>query len=268
MKSLSFIIITKDEEAWIENCLLSIKKIADEIIIVDVGSSDKTLAIAKRYTNLIFTKDWHGYSDQKNFAVTKAQGDYIFFIDADERLSRDLSNELKKLTAQEQTVAGYKIPRRNYLLGKPMHFGGWYPDYVTRLAKKDKIKGWKGDLHEVLEVDGQIQTLTEPLIHLSHRGINWMLKKSIKYTQIEAELRYKSHHPKVTWWRFPRVMLTELVDRLILKQGFRDGMEGWIEAISQSYNMFLIYAQLWEMQNGKTMDELYKQIDKELRSGF
>lgn len=266
---LSFIIITKDEQDWVENCLLSIKNVADEIIVVDVGSKDRTIDIAKRHTSLIFTKDWHGYSDQKNFAVTKAKGDYIFFIDADERLSAKLADEIKKITGQEQTVSGYQVPRLNYLLGKPLRHGGWYPDYVTRLAKKDKIKGWKGDLHEALEVDGQIQTLTEPLFHLSHRGIDWMLKKSIKYTQIEAELRFKSHHPKVTWWRFPRVMLTEFFDRLILKQGFRDGMEGWIEAISQSYNMFLIYVNLWELQKGKHMEDIYKDLDKELaKRGF
>lgn len=266
---LSFIIITKNEEDWLENCLLSIKGLADEIIIVDVGSIDKTLAIAKRHTKLIFTRDWHGYSTQKNFATEKATGNWLFFIDADERLSSKLASEIKTALENDTPVSAYQVPRLNYLLAKPLRHGGWYPDYVTRLARKDKIKGWKGDLHEALEVDGQIQTLTQPLFHLSHRGIDWMLKKSIKYTQIEAELRFRSHHPKVTWWRFPRVMLAEFFDRLILKQGFRDGIEGWIEAISQSYNMFLIYVHLWELQKSKPMEDIYKDLDKELaKRGF
>ncbi len=261
---LSFLIITKNEEDWIENCLLSIKEIADEIVIVDVGSTDKTAEICKRFTKAIYKQDWHGYSPQKNYALQKATGDWLFFIDADERLSKSLAREIVNTINDSNAASAYKVPRLNYLLGKPMKHGGWWPDLMTRLARKDQVIGWEGELHEELKVHGSVGKLKSPLYHLTHRGISWMLAKSIKYTRSEAELRFKANHPKVVWWRFPRVMFSEFWFRFIAEKGFLDGQEGFIEAISQSYNMFLVYVQLWEMQKGKTMDELYKQIDKSL----
>lgn len=269
MKSLSFVIIAKNEQDWIENCLLSIKDIADEIVIATENNSDDTVKICKKYTKLVFENGWQNFSDQKNFVMKKATGDWLFFIDADERLSAKLAAEIKEVINSDNPKSGYQIPRLNYMLGKPMRHGGWYPDYVTRLARKDKIKGWAGELHEALQIEGELGTLKNPLIHLTHRGIDWMLKKSVRYNPIEANLLFKAKHPPVTWWRFPRVMLGEFFDRLIIKQGFRDGMQGWIEAISQSYNMFLVYVNLWELQKGKSMDQEYKEIDKELKNrGF
>lgn len=267
-KSLSFIIITKNEEDWIENCLLSIKDIAEEIIVIDVGSTDKTIELCKKYTKLIFTRDWHGYSPQKNYAITKASGDWLFFIDADERLSPKLRAEIKNVIEDPNAKSAYQVPRLNYLLGVPMRHGGWWPDLVTRLAKKEKIDKWTGELHEELRVKGETGTLKNPLYHLTHRGVSWMLNKSIKYTHSEALLRFNAGHPKIVWWRFFRVMFGEFWDRYIKKLGFLDGTVGLIEAISQSYNMFLIYVQVWEMQKGKSMDEIYKEIDKELKSGL
>ena len=150
-----------------------------------------------------------------------------------------------------------------------MRFGGWWPDYVTRLVQKNKTSGWKDELHEVLEVNGKKEALKGVLYHLSHRGITWILNKSINYTQTEARLRFENGHPPVVWWRLFRVMLTEFWYRLIAKSGWRDGIVGWIEAIYQTFNMFIIYIRLWEMQKGKTMEQIYQDLDKQIvKNGF
>lgn len=257
---LSVIIITKNEENWIENCLLSVK-FADQIIVVDCGSTDKTLDICRRYKAEVFTHQWEGFSQQKNFALSKAKEDWVLFVDTDERVSAKLKQEIGNIS---EDYAGYQIPRQNILLGERVKHGGWWPDYVTRLARRDKILGWEGELHEELKVSGKIGRLADPLYHLSHRGVTWMLEKSIKYTQMEADLRFEAGHPPVVWWRLLRVMAGEFIDRLILKSGWRDGIVGWIEAISQAFNMFLVYVRLWERQKGKPMEQIYKELDKEM----
>lgn len=264
---LSAVIITKNEQDWIENCLKSVN-FADQIIVVDCGSTDKTLEICRKYKAEIFSHEWEGFSAQKNFALTKAGGDWVLFIDSDERVSKELKREIADMLQNPKNDA-YAIPRQNILLGEFVKHGGWEPDYVTRLARKDRISGWEGDLHEELKVNGTVTKLKNPFYHLSHRGVTWMLEKSIKYTQAEADLRYKANHPPVVWWRFLRVMAGEFIDRLIVKSGWRDGTVGWIEAISQSYNIFLIYARLWEKQKGKPMEQIYKDLDKEMAAnGF
>ncbi len=262
---LSVIIITKNEQDWIENCLKSVE-FADQIVVVDCGSKDKTLEICQKYDVEIFSHNWESFSKQKNFALLKVTGDWVLFIDADERISQELKQEIKNLDFKS---SAYAFPRKNILLGKEMNFGGWWPDYVTRLVCKDAIIGWEGELHEELKVKGETHKLTSFLYHLSHRGITWMLEKSIRYTEIEADLRFRSNHPPIVWWRFLRVIFTEFWHRFVLRSGWRDGTVGWIETIYQTFNMFIIYVRLWELQKGKPMEEIYKKKDQELaKNGF
>lgn len=267
---LSVIIIAYNEEEWIKNCILSAKQIADEIIVVvDDRTTDKTANIAKSLEASIYIQKFKGYSEQKNFALSQAHEDWGFFLDGDERISKELAREIKIIISSSEATGAYSIPRQNIILGQKVRFGGWWPDYVTRLVRKDNIKNWEGDLHEQLKTTGEIKKLKGFLYHLTHRGITWMLTKSIIYTKIEAKLRFDAGHPKVVWWRFFRVMGSEFFDRLVLKSGWRDGIVGVIEAISQAFNMFLIYVQLWEMQQGKTMEDKYKDIDTKLsQDGF
>ena len=266
---LSVVIITHNEQDWIENCLRSVKPIADEIIVVDDGSTDRTTEICKSLGAKIFHHDWEGFSKQKNFALTKAHGDWIFFLDGDERISKELASEIKKIISNSEEIGTYSIPRQNIILGKKVRYGGWWPDYVVRLVNKKNIVGWTGNLHEQLKTATSPNRLNGALYHLTHRGITWMLTKSIIYTKVEAKLRFEADHPKVVWWRLFRVMGSEFFDRLVLKSGWRDGMVGVIEAISQAFNMFLIYVHLWEMQQGETMENKYKNIDKKLsQDGF
>lgn len=248
---LSVIIITKNEEEMIKDCLESVRQLADEIIIVDSGSKDKTLEIAKKYTDRIFTYKNGSFSDWRNFGLKKAKGDWVLYIDADERVTTELKEEIKNVVQNPKPKTqnpAYAIPRRNFYLGKEVRFGGAWPDYVKRLFKRDKLAEWKGKLHEEPVFEGKLGHLKEPMIHITHRDLSSMIEKTRQWSKIEAELLYQAKHPPVTWWRILRVMLTEFWERGIKKQGWRDGTVGWIEIIFQMFSRFITYARLWEMQ--------------------
>jgi len=246
---LSIVIATKNEQEMIKDCLESVKWV-DEIILIDCGSTDETIQIAKNYRAKIFFHPWYGFSKQKNWAFRRAIGDWVLFLDADERVTLELKEELQNVISNTEYVA-YDIPRLNNILGKDMHFGGWYPDYQRRLVKKKSFKKWQGELHEQMLVYGRVGKLKSNIYHLTHRGLSWMVEKSIVYTKYEAEELLKGGHPKMAWWRFFRPMAQEFFYRLIIKSGWRDGIVGLIEAIYQSFNKFLVYARLWEMQEYK-----------------
>jgi len=247
---LSVIVLTKNEEKMLPGCLRSVHQLADEIIIVDSQSTDKTLEIAKKFGAKVFLHKWQGFSEQKNYGFKKANGDWILFLDADERVTPELREEiLQEIKKPKNLFSGYDIPRLNNILGKDLYFGGWYPDYQRRLVKKDKFKRWKGRLHEQMLVDGPTGKLKSNIYHITHRDLSSMIEKTREWSKIEAGLLCKADHPPVTWWRILRIMLTEFWERGIKKQGWRDGTVGWIEIIFQMFSRFITYARLWEMQN-------------------
>lgn len=241
---LSVIIITKNEEEMIGDCLVSVKDLADDVIVVDTGNTDKTNEIAKSFGAKIVKSKGTNYSDFRNSGLRAAKGDRLLYVDADERVSPQLRMEIKSL----KTPGVYKIPRKNIYLGKEMLYGGWGSDKVIRLFYKKYLKGYTGELHEQPIFDGQLKTMNHELIHHSHRDLSSMLDKTIEFTQYEAKLRFEANHPPVTWWRFIRVMATEFWTRFVKLQAWRDGPRGVIDGLFQVFNMFVIYARLWEMQ--------------------
>ncbi len=248
-KKLSVIIITRNEEEMIEDCLKSIGNWADEILVIDDASTDKTLDIAKRYGVRIDSLPKKTvFSQLRNEGLKEAIGDWIFYLDADERMTADLKKEIEEVINKPEFFA-YAIPRRNFLLGKELHWGGWWPDYVKRLYRRGKLESWKGDLHEEPVFEGALGYLKQPMIHITHRNLSLMVKKTSDWSKIEAELLYKAKHPPVTWWRILKVMTVEFWQRFVKHQAWRDGVVGWIEGLFQVFNKFLIYARLWELQN-------------------
>jgi len=248
---LSVIVITKNEEKMIKDCLASVQQLADEIIIVDTGSQDRTLKIAKKYTNKIFVCEKGSFSDWRNFGLKKSKKEWILYIDADERTTTSLCDEIKHKILNIKNIKAYAIPRRNFLLGKEMRYGGWFPDYAKRLFKRNKLLRWEGRLHEEPIFTGELGHLKEPMIHFTHRDLSSMIEKTSQWSKIEADLLYQANHPPVTWWRILRVMLTEFWLRGVKKQGWRDGTVGWIEIIFQMFSRFITYARLWELQKGE-----------------
>ena len=249
MKKVSVVIITRNEEEMIEDCLKSIGDWADEIVIIDDASTDATVEIAKKYkTKITLLSKKTDFFELRNQGLKKASGDWIFYLDADERLTTDLKKEIKEVI-NKPAFSAYVLPRRDFLLGKELHWGGWWPDYVKRLYQRTKLKGWQGEVHEEPVFEGELGYLKQPMIHITHRDLSSMVEKSKEWSKIEAQLLFKAHHPPVVWWRILRVMLSEFNLRFFRQQAWRDGVIGWIEGLFQVFNKFLIYGQLWEIQN-------------------
>lgn len=270
---LSVIIIAKNEEKRIKDCLKSVSQIADEIILVDNGSEDKTIEIAQKFGVNIHQNNKSNFSDLRNFGAQKALGEWLLYIDADETVPLLLRKEIRwtifNLPARiaTQSVAdgqfsiykysAYAIARKNILLGHEMRWGGWWPDYVIRLIKARSLKGYKGELHEQPEIEGKIGYLREHLIHNTHESLEEMVEKTNDWSEIEAKLLFDSGHPKMNVPRFLTAMFREFWYRGILKLGFFDGPIGIIEIIYQVFSRFVTYAKLWELQvqdNSKIKD--------------
>lgn len=245
---LSVVIITKNEEKMITDCLISVQ-FADEIIVVDTGSTDQTNDIARQHRAKIVKSKGRDYSQFREDGLQAALGDWLLYVDADERVTPALRKEIQNIiTGTQEPYTAYAIPRQNIFLGKPVHYGGWGNDYVIRLFKTVKLTGWHNPLHEQPDFKGDLGKLTHSLTHYSHRDLSSMLDKTLLFTGYEARLRYEAHHPPVTWWRFLRVMFTEFWHRFVRLSAWRDGPEGIIDGIFQIYNTFIIYACLWELQ--------------------
>jgi len=248
---LSAVVITKNEEKMIGECLKSLS-FADELLVVDTGSTDNTNFIAKKHHARIVKGPGKGYDSYRNAGLKSARGDWILYLDADERITPELALEIcGVISAPDLLYGAYEIPRKNIYLGKSMRFGGWGNDSVIRLFPKDKLVAWHHPLHEQPQYSGQLKKLSHFMIHYSHRDLASMLEKTISFTDYEAKLRFAANHPKVTWWRFFRVMFTEFWYRFIKLSAWRDGTEGVIDGIFQVYNSFIIYARLWELQREK-----------------
>lgn len=239
----------------IKDCLQSVKELADEIIIVDGESKDKTVEIAKKSGARVFVHPFKDFAAQRNFGLEKATGDWILYIDADERVTDSLRENIKYLPAGEagqisnikcENIVAFKIKRKNFYLGNHE----WpYIEKLERLFRRDKLKGWYGELHESPTIHGEIGELDEYLLHFTHRDLSSMLAKTNEWSKIEAELRYNARHPQMAWWRFPRVMMSAFFDYYFKQGGWKVGTVGLIESLYQSFSSFITYAKLWEMQH-------------------
>lgn len=244
----SVIIITLNEEQMLKDCLLS-TDFADETIVVDTGNTDGTNSIAKQHkAKIVKATPGSGYHNFRNAGLKAAKGDWVLYVDADERVTPLLRQEIEKIICSNTEHSAFEVPRRNFYLDREMFFGGWGHDKVVRLYKRQNLKQYKNALHEQPEIVGTVGSLVNPLVHFSHRDLESMLEKTLLFTGYEANLRFQSNHPQIISWRFIRVMLTEFWQRFGKMQAWRDGMEGIIDGLFQVFNMFIIYARLWELQ--------------------
>lgn len=250
-KKLSVVIIARNEEEMIGDCLKSVNW-ADEIIVIDNASTDKTAMIAKKHGARVAKGPAATlrFSRLRNLGLKKATGDWLLYLDADERVTPQLAKEIPQAILGSKFTA-YDIPRRNFYLGQEMRYGGAWPDHVKRLFARKKLRRWEKELHEDPVFEGKMGRLKSPLIHLTHRDLSSMVEKTKGWSKIEADLLYQAGHPPVTWWRLLKIMLLEFWQRGIKKQGWRDGTVGWIEIIFQMFSRFITYARLWEKQQEK-----------------
>ncbi len=244
---ISTIIIAKNEENMIQSCLDSLSW-CEEILLIDTGSIDQTTKIAKKFgAKVVVYTSGKSFSDWRNKGLEEATNDWILYIDADERITPTLRREIKEIL-KNPLYDAYAIPRKNLILGKELHYGGWWPDYVKRLYRKDALKRWSGELHEEPEFLGGMGHLKSAMIHKKHETFSEMVDKTNNWSEIEAKLMYDSGHPPMNIPRFLTAMGREFWHRMIIKRAFLDGKIGIMFAMYQVFSRFVSYAKLWEMQ--------------------
>ena len=243
--SISVIILTRNEEERIEECLKSISW-ASEIIVVDNGSIDKTVDLAKKYTPHVIYSDSRDFASLRNLGLSRAHGDWVLYLDADEQVTDALREKIIETTKNFTRLSpgGYFIERKNYYLGS------LWPtrDKMHRLFWRKALKGWQGELHETAIVDGQIATIEEPLIHMTHRTLEEMVAKTNEWSAVEAKLRFDAGHPAIVPWRLFRVFFTGFANTYFAGGGWKAGVVGIIESLYQGFSLFITYAKLWELQ--------------------
>ncbi len=249
MSKVSAIILTKNSEEMLADCLDSVS-FSDEIIVIDDNSKDRTPELAKHLGARVFNYASKSFADKRNFGLKKAKYKWVLYIDSDEIVSQELKKNIIKIVNLPKTeFEAYCLLRKNYYFGK----NEWpVIEKMERLFRKSIIEKWVGALHETAIFKGKSGELSGFLIHYTHRDLTSMLDKTIEWSGIEAELRYKNKHPKMSTWRFFRVMITAFHDSYIKQKGYKAGTAGLVESVYQSFSMFITYARLWELQNKKT----------------
>ena len=242
-QKLSVTIITKNEEAAIVACLESIAW-ADEIIVVDSGSTDKTIEICKAHgANVHSSREWPGFGPQKNLALSLASHDWVLSIDADERVSSNLRDEIQQVLSLNLQNTAFRIPRSSSYCGQFMHHSGWFPDYVLRLFPRLTAKFSDDIVHEHVIFNGEVRTLKNPILHISYTNLEEVLDKTNRYSsdgaQMFAERGKKSSLSKAVLhglWAFFRTY--------VLRLGFLDGRMGFILAVSNAETTYYRYLKL------------------------
>ncbi len=246
MEKLSVAIITHNEEKDIRDCLESVKW-ADEIVIVDSFSNDRTVEICREYIDKVYQREWSGFSNQKNNAIDLTTNQWVLIVDADERITEGLRLEITEILKNSPDLDGYFIPRKSYFLGRWIRYSGWYPDYSVRLFRKDKGRFEQREVHESVRIDGKTGKLKNPLEHYTYRSLSEYIKRMDKYSTLAANEMVRMGKKAGIGSIISRPIFTFL-RMYILRQGFREGIYGLLLAILYSYYTFAKYAKLWEME--------------------
>ncbi len=264
--TISALILAKDEQDMLESCL-SCLKWCDEIVLLDTGSSDDTVQIAERFGARVIRFKHSSFARLREELQKHARSEWVFFVDADERVLPKLAKEIQ-VHIETSSVAAVSMKRANIFFGKTLSYGGWGTEIVTRVFKSSALTGWKGDIHESPVFEGAVSTVTTPLVHLTHRNTRSGLLKSAAWTWMEAQALHHSGIATVTMWTLLRKGCMEFIRRIFLKKGYKDGMEGIIEAIIQSWNRVIVYIQVWELQQKPTLPQRYSSIESEIAESW
>lgn len=245
--TISVNIICFNEERNIRRCLESASW-ADEIIVVDSLSRDRTVEIAKEYTKGVFQRAWTGYMDQKNYALSKAQGDWIINLDADEEISGALHEEILVEIARPGAYDGYRIPRRSFYQYRWIKHSGFYPDRQLRLFKREKGLWVGGRVHERVEIRGKVGDLKNDLLHYPYKNtIAGQIQTVNHFSTLLAEDMHESgkrYHLALLLTR----PIFKFIEVYFLKLGLLDGLAGFIIAVTSAYAMFVRYVKLSEIE--------------------
>jgi glycosyltransferase involved in cell wall biosynthesis len=241
--SISVVVITKNEEANIERCLRSVDW-ADEVNVLDSGSTDRTVEISQKLgARVSVTADWPGFGPQKNRALAQATGDWVLSLDADEWVTADLRDEILNVISRPNGTIAFRVPRLSSFCGRFMRHSGWWPDYVTRLFRRGAARFSDDVVHERVIADGKTGTLREPIMHETFVDLDELLQKMNNYSTLAAQdMRHGGRTAGLSGavlrglWAFIRTYF--------FRGGFLDGREGFMLAVATAEGTYYRYAKL------------------------
>jgi glycosyltransferase involved in cell wall biosynthesis len=243
MLPVSVVIVTKDEEHNIEDALKSVSD-AEEIIVIDSFSTDRTVEICRKYTDKVYQQEWQGFARQKQAAVDHAKGEWVMILDSDERVTPELKAEIMESIADTK-LNGFYVPRENYFIGKWIRHSGWWPDHTLRLFRKDRGRLEAREVHEKVIIEGQAGYLKNPLKHYTYRSVSDFLERSKRYSDLAArEIRKKSG--RAGPFSLTVRPLATFIKMYILRLGVLDGTRGIMLALLYSHYTFLKYVKTWK----------------------
>lgn len=246
MTKLSVVLIVKNEAQHIEDCLATVAW-ADEIVVLDAGSTDDTVARARRYTERVeISANWHGFGIQRQRAQSLASGDWVLMLDADERVSPGLAEEIRGVVQANERHTAYALPRLSWCFGRFIRHSGWYPDYVVRLYPRDKGHYNDNLVHEKVQLKAgmQVRRLRSDLLHFTYDSLHHYLTKSAQYAEAWADQRQQQgRQASLAQGIFHGVGC--FMRMYVLRLGVLDGKQGLLLALLSAHSTFAKYADLW-----------------------
>ena len=245
MPTISAVILTKNEARNIADCLASVRW-ADEVLVLDSFSTDDTVAIAQAQGARLAQRAFQDWANQRNAALDLAVGEWVFFVDADERATPELAAEIRGVSAQDSPV-GWWVPRRNYIFGQWIRHAGWSPDYQLRLLRRGRARyDPTRPVHELVLLDGEDGHLQNPLLHYNYDRLSQFIAKQNRYTSLEARelqakgIRARPWSPILQPWR-------EFWRRYVTLEGYKDGGHGLLLSLLMAYYSGVTYVKLWRL---------------------
>ncbi|MCX6732204.1 MAG: glycosyltransferase family 2 protein [Candidatus Roizmanbacteria bacterium] len=256
MNNISVLIQTHNEDRHIRECITSAKFLSQEVVVVDMESTDRTEEIAKESGALVISFPFSHYVEPgRAFGIQQIKTDWVFILDADERITPELAAEIKRIVPHTENTY-FKVPRKNMFGGvKWLRRGGWWPDEQMRLIKLSAFESWPTQIHSTPLIKGEVGHLNNAFLHYFHGNVETMVKKTLLFEDIESNLLFEANKP-VTTLTFFRKFYGELGRRLFQRVGFLDGTVGIIESIYQAYSKTITYLLLYEKKNRRPIHPL------------
>jgi O-antigen ligase len=259
---LSAVLAVRDEESMLEPGLELLGFCDEIVVVIDSRSEDRTEEIARRHTDRVWVEDFVDFAAHKNAAIERARADWVLLVDGDERVTPALAREIEDNLGRDPDQWGFTFEIVSFFLGRRMRYGAWQQHHL-RLVRREHAR-WQGAIHEQLAIPPErVGRLDEELWHFSHRSIQEMLAKTIRFGDVQSRELFEQGAPRVTPWTLARLMLREFAWRMVRRRGYKDGMPGVIESLYQPFSLFCVHVMLWQRQRGETLAETYRALERQ-----